>query len=139
MDATIMVAGVSALGALGTAVFAGRASTKAGRIQAESADRASERTANLEWQRLRDEVVQRQREALDGIISRLTDELTRTQNQMGQLRQQLNEEQSVSDKLRERVRTLEDQIHEMEQSISDLQRQLLANDLNRLAHPEPGT
>lgn len=138
MDASIVVAAVSAVGALGTAVFAGRASTRAGRIQAEAADRVSERSADLEWQKLRDEALTRQREALDGIISRLTDELMRTQTQVGQLRMQLNEEQSVSDKLRERVRTLEDQIHLMEQAISDLQRQLAANDLDRLKHPEPG-
>lgn len=138
MDASVIVAAVSAAGALGTAVFAGRASTRAGRIQADAAERVSERSADIEWQKLRDEALQKQREALDGIISRLTDELTRTQTQVGQLRMQLNEEQSVSDKLRERVRTLEDQIHLMEQAIADLQRQLAANDLDRLKHPEPG-
>jgi predicted RNase H-like nuclease (RuvC/YqgF family) len=138
MDASVVVAVVSAAGALSTALFAGRASTRAGRIQADAADRVSERSADLEWQRLRDEALTRQREALDGIISRLTDELTRTQSQVGQLRQQLTEEQSVSDKLRERVRALEDQIHLMEQSITDLQRQLAANDLSRLQQPEPG-
>ncbi len=132
MDATIVVAALSALGGLGAAGFAARASTRAGKIQAETALQATSMQVGLEWQKQRDEMLARQREALDGIISRLTDELARTQTQMGHLRQQLTEEQAVSDKLRDRVRMLEDQIHEMEQSISDLQRQRISEDLDQI-------
>ena len=125
---TLFGAILTVAGAAITGLLAYKASVRSNRDKLEADERAAERAEDQRRRELQDETIAALRAHLEGIITRLTEEVEFARKETGRLRDQVNQEQSVSDALRGRVRDLEDRIHEMGQTIADLRRQLIAED-----------
>ena len=117
MDASIIVAGLAAVGAGGSAFFTARGSRAAARETAAATER-------VERDRLQREEINQLRANLEAIIARLNDEIGVTRDEVKHLREQLDREESVSDGLRARVRELEDQVHKLQMTIYTLQQRV---------------
>lgn len=125
---TLIGAVLTVVGASVTGLLAYRASVRSNRDKLDADERAAERAEDQRRRELQDETIAALRAHLEGIITRLTEEVEFARKETARLREQVNAEQSVSDTLRSRVRDLEDRIHEMGQTIADLRRQLIAEE-----------
>lgn len=125
---TLIGAILTVAGASVTGLLAYKASVRSNKDKLEADERAAEREEDARRRELQDETIAALRAHLEGIITRLTEEVEFARKETARLREQVNAEQSVSDALRGRVRDLEDRIHEMGQTIADLRRQLIAED-----------
>ncbi|MEU6725454.1 hypothetical protein ABZ917_17240 [Nonomuraea wenchangensis] len=131
---TLIGAILTVVSASVTALLTYRASIRSNKDKLEADERAAERAEDERRRELQDETIAALRAHLEGIITRLTEEVEFARKETARLREQVNAEQSVSDALRGRVRDLEDRIHEMGQTIADLRRQLIADDAKAALH-----
>jgi cell division protein FtsB len=125
---TLLGAVFAVVSAAVTGLLAYRASVRSNKDKIDADERAAERAEDQRRRELQDETIAALRAHLEGIITRLTEEVEFARKETARLRDQVNQEQSVSDTLRSRVRDLEDRIHEMGQTIADLRRQLIAEE-----------
>lgn len=117
MDPTIAVAGVAAVGAAVSAAYTARGARSAARFNADA-------QRSIEGERLRQQQIDQLRSSLEAIITRLTEEVGAARQEVTRLRDQLDREEAVSEQLRGKVRNLEDQVHQLNRTIGDLQHQL---------------
>lgn len=129
VDASIIIAGVSAAAGIGSAFVAGRASLKSARVNSETTKQIAASTVEAD-------AFKRAREHYDALIQRLDTELQRLTQQLDNLRNQLTQEQNVSDSLREQVRKMTARIREMEDTITELRRKLLEIDVEQISARE---
>lgn len=130
MDATIVGSVIAAFGGLGGAVFAAKASIRAGHIQREALEQAEARKRELDARQVEAEAYARARQFYDDVIQRLEHDLQRVTGELERIRSQLDRERTVSDELRSRLRGVEDTVHEMRAPIEELKQQ-------QAEHPSP--
>lgn len=149
-DNTVAIIG-AALALIGTVVMgivAGRASVKANRVTAQSAERVAEQNAAAERARVESEAFSRAREIYDHAITELREELDRirtqyerTQEQLDKISDKLSQERTSSQGVRDELHRAQREMTEMssrieymERVIANLRQQILTAGLEPAEH-----
>jgi chromosome segregation ATPase len=125
----IVVAGIALAGSAATGLIAGRASVRANKITAQSAERVAEQQAEAERNRVEAEAFKRAKEIYNDAINELREELDRirtayerTQEQLDKLNDKLLLERTSSQEVREQLHSAQREMAQMRLRIEDLER-----------------
>ncbi|MER7361955.1 hypothetical protein [Nonomuraea wenchangensis] len=149
----IAVAALALLSAAATGIIAGRASVKANKVTAQSAERVAEQNAAAERARVESEAFARAKEIYDHAIGELREELVRiraqyerTQEQLDKISDKLLSERTASQELRDQLHRAQREMGEMssriaymERMISNLRQQIVTAGLEPVEHYPSGS
>jgi chromosome segregation ATPase len=92
-------------------------------MEKERADRDKQEIERSEARRVEADAFERARRFYDDVIQRLDADLKRVTEELQRVRVELDREKTVSDDLRQRLRGMEDTIHDMRQPLQELKEQ----------------